>query len=296
MVVLCEPLSILPRGVRPASLQTKGKSPLQQQVNAAAQRRMTRQEWEAARRRRKRMRMLRNWLVFAAGCAALVAVMVGSVVPLAASVLAGPRAFAATEYDLAGYTCNAQDPYLALVNGNLPAAAQQAPALETADEASGIQLETAAAQAWRAMAAAAQEQGVSLVLYAGYWDEAQQQAAFDACRQQYLDKHLPEEEADARARTIVPAPGANEHGTGLAADILTAEYAAPDTGFAETEAFAWLCAYAADYGFILRYPEDRQAATGVVFEPWHWRYVGVENARAIAASGLCLEEFLALNG
>lgn len=268
-------------------------------VRPAVQRPMTRAEWEAARRKRKRMRMLRNWLVFAAGCAALLALLVGSVrslVPLAASALAGPRAFEAPEYDLAGYTADAQDPYLVLVNGNLPAAAQQPPALGTADEASGIQLEAAAAQAWRAMAAAAQEQGVSLVLCAGYRDEAQQQAAFDACKQRYLDKHFSEEEAAARAKTIEPEPGANEHGTGLAADILTEDCAAPDTGFAETEAFAWLSAYAADYGFILRYPEARQAATGVVFEPWHWRYVGADNARAIAASGLSLEEFLALNG
>ena len=49
-----------------------------------------------------------------------------------------------------------------------------------------------------------------------------------------------------------------------------------------------------EYGFILRYPQDRQAATGIVFEPWHWRYVGVENALAIRASGLSLEEFIAL--
>ena len=63
--------------------------------------------------------------------------------------------------------------------------------------------------------------------------------------------------------------------------------------FADTRAYQWLTAYAAEYGFILRYPEDRQAITGVVFEPWHWRYVGVENALAIRASGLSLEEFLA---
>ena len=53
-------------------------------------------------------------------------------------------------------------------------------------------------------------------------------------------------------------------------------------------------AYAAEHGFILRWPQERQAATGMVFEPWHWRYVGVENALAIRASGLSLEEFLAL--
>ena len=85
----------------------------------------------------------------------------------------------------------------------------------------------------------------------------------------------------------------NEHGTGYAADILSADNPQQDTSFAETRAYEWLTAYAAEYGFILRYPQDRQA-TGVVFEPWHWRYVGVENALAIRASGLSLEEFLAL--
>ena len=84
-----------------------------------------------------------------------------------------------------------------------------------------------------------------------------------------------------------------QHGTGYAADILSTDYTAQDTGFADTRAYQWLTAYAAEYGFILRYPEDRQAITGVVFEPWHWRYVGVENALAIRASGLSLEEFLA---
>ena len=87
---------------------------------------------------------------------------------------------------------------------------------------------------------------------------------------------------------------ANEHGTGYAADILSADNPQQDTGFAETRAYEWLTAYAAEYGFILRYPQDRQAATGIVFEPWHWRYVGVENALAIRASGLSLEEFIAL--
>ena len=51
-------------------------------------------------------------------------------------------------------------------------------------------------------------------------------------------------------------------------------------------------AYAAEYGFILRWPQGRQAATGMVFEPWHWRYVGAENAAKINASGLCFEEYI----
>ena len=119
-------------------------------------------------------------------------------------------------------------------------------------------------------------------------------AAFDAQVQRCLKQGLGQADAEARAAAVVPRPGCNEAGTGLAADILAEGYTRLDTGFADTDAYRWLCAYAADYGFILRWPEDSQAVTGMVFQPWHWRYVGVENARAIRASGQCLEAFLAL--
>ena len=89
-------------------------------------------------------------------------------------------------------------------------------------------------------------------------------------------------------------PEASEYATGYAADILAADSATKDETFAQSRAYEWLTAYAAEYGFILRCPEDRQAATGMAFAPWHWRYVGVENALAIRAGGLSLEEFLAL--
>ena len=144
------------------------------------------------------------------------------------------------------------------------------------------------------LAAAAQADGVSLILVAGYQDADTRQAAYEARVQTYRDKRKSEEEAARLAATIQPAANANEHGTGYAADILSADNPQQDTGFAETRAYEWLTAYAAEYGFILRYPQDRQAATGIVFEPWHWRYVGVENALAIRASGLSLEEFIAL--
>lgn len=96
-----------------------------------------------------------------------------------------------------------------------------------------------------------------------------------------------------RALTV-PMPEVSEYATGYAADILAADSATKDEAFAQSRAYEWLTAYAAEYGFILRCPEDRQAATGMAFAPWHWRYVGVENALAIRASGLSLEEFLAL--
>ena len=78
------------------------------------------------------------------------------------------------------------------------------------------------------------------------------------------------------------------------ADILADDSPEKNPSFARSRAYEWLMAYASEYGFILRWPEDRQVATGMVYQPWHWRYVGVENARAIAASGLSLEEFSAL--
>ena len=137
------------------------------------------------------------------------------------------------------------------------------------------------------------EDGVALVLTAGYQDADVRSAAYETQKQQYLEKGKTEEEAASLAADIQPPAECNDHGTGYAADILSTDYPTRDTGFDTTRAYEWLTAYAAEYGFILRYPQDRQAATGVVFEPWHWRYVGVENALAIRASGLSLEEFLA---
>ncbi len=258
--------------------------------------RLTREQW-LARRRRRRLRLLRNWVLFLSACGVLVGLMTGAILwalPRASALLAGEQEFTAQSYDLRGYGFDAADPYLVRVNINLPLSGA-APALAVADDATGIRLETEAAAAYRAMAAAAASVGVELKLAGGYRDEAERQALYDARVRLYLDDGLSEEEAAARAGAIVPRPDCNESATGLAADILSADYPEMDSGFAETEAYRWLAAYAADYGFILRWPEDRQAATGMVYEPWHWRYVGVENAKAIFASGLSLEEFMAVN-
>ena len=204
----------------------------------------------------------------------------------------GPQTFAASAYDSTGYLFDADDARLVLVNANLPFDKEPSPTLDAADEA-GTQLEAEAAQQYRSMAEAAQADGITLTLVTGYQDADTRTAAYEAQKQTYLARHKSEEEASARAAAILPEADANEHGTGYAADILSTDYTAQDTGFADTRAYQWLTAYAAEYGFILRYPEDRQAITGVVYEPWHWRYVGVENALAIRASGLSLEEFLA---
>ena len=263
------------------------------QNKQAPRRRMTRREW----RIRRCLRLARNWAVFLAACGAAVALMTSGILwllPKAHALIAGPEAFVARNYDGTEYQLNLADARLVLVNGNLPLDAEPAPALAVADDATGQQLEAEAAQQYRTMAEAARNSGIALTLETGYQDAAARQAAFDAAKQAYLEKGLSEEEASAEAALTVPMPEASEYATGYAADILAADSAAKDETFAQSRAYEWLTAYAAEYGFILRCPEDRQAATGMAFAPWHWRYVGVENALAIRASGLSLEEFLAL--
>ena len=251
-----------------------------------------------ARRGRRQARVLRRLAGMALGLAFVlgVGVLLFRLGAGAGSGLHAAAGYTPAAYDLSAYRFDAQDPYLLLVNNNLPLAQDYAPAeLAVADADTGKQLEAAAAAAYQEMAADAAEDGVSLVLCSGYRDYDYQAGLFEKRMQKYLDQGRTAEDAAALARTIVAKPGCSEHQTGLAADIVTEKYTGLDSGFAKTDAYAWLVQHGAEYGFILRYPEDRQADTGIVYEPWHWRYVGVENARAIAASGLSLEGFLALH-
>ena len=211
---------------------------------APAEKRLTYQQWK----RRKMLRLARNWVLFLAGCAAVVALLTGGILwllPKVHGLLAGPKVFAASVYDGTDYVFNAADARLTLVNANLPYTAEPAPLLDTADEVTGQQLEAEAAMQYRSMAAAAQADGVSLTLVAGYQDADTRQAAYEARVQTYRDKRKSEEEAARLAATIQPAANANEHGTGYAADILSADNPQQDTSFAETRAYEWLTAYAA---------------------------------------------------
>lgn len=213
------------------------------------------------RRIRRRLRLLRNWVLFLSACAAAMALMTTGILwllPRAHALIAGPELFEASQYDGSAYALDLADARLVLVNANLPLEENSAPKLSVADDATGVQLEAEAAQNYRTMAAAAQQQGVALTLEAGYQE------------------------------------GSDEYATGYGADILSADSTEKSAVFAKSRAYEWLTAYAAEYGFVERWPEDRQAATGVEYSPWHWRYVGKENALALRASGLSLEEFLAL--
>ena len=101
-----------------------------------------------------------------------------------------------------------------------------------------------------------------------------------------------EAEAKKEASVWIATPGTSEHHTGLAVDIVDIDYQLLDKKQEDTATQKWLMQNCSKYGFILRYPTDKKAITRINYEPWHYRYVGVENAKKIAASGLCLEEYV----
>ena len=90
---------------------------------------------------------------------------------------------------------------------------------------------------------------------------------------------------------MVAVPGTSEHELGLAVDLTDNDYRELDEAQEDTATQKWLMENSWRYGFILRYPNDKSEATGIIYEPWHYRYVGKATAKAVYESGLCLEEF-----
>ena len=112
--------------------------------------------------------------------------------------------------------------------------------------------------------------------------------------QKYLFEKKCEEYDEETAATIVARPGTSEHQTGLAADITEEYYEYKSAILEDTAMYQWMEAHCQDYGFIVRFPDGKEDITGIIYEPWHFRYVGVEAATYIMEHNLTLEEFVAL--
>ena len=123
------------------------------------------------------------------------------------------------------------------------------------------------------------------------WDKQSQ--LYERKVQFYIDQGSDRATAEEQAAVWVARPGTSEHQAGLAVDIVSVEYQVLDEGQEDTPLQQWLMAHCWEYGFILRYPTDKSDLTGVGYEPWHYRYVGEEAAKAITEQGICLEEYLA---
>ena len=153
-------------------------------------------------------------------------------------------------------------------------------------------LQTVACDAFLSMQKAAAADGVTVWMQSGYRSVKYQTSLYERKTKYYLDKGYDNAAAKEKAAAVVNPPGYSEHNCGLAADLNSPEHTGLDEGFEKTAAFRWLCEHAGDYGFILRYPKDAEDKTEIIYEPWHWRYVGVENAAKINASGLCFEDYI----
>ena len=154
-------------------------------------------------------------------------------------------------------------------------------------------LQTAACDAFLEMQKAAAADGVTVWMQSGYRSVKYQTGLYERKTKYYTDRGYDTATAKEMAAAVVNPPGYSEHNCGLAADLNSPEHTGLDEGFENTTAFRWLCEHAVEYGFILRYPKGAEDKTEITYEPWHWRYVGRENAVKISASGLCFEDYIA---
>ena len=154
-------------------------------------------------------------------------------------------------------------------------------------------LQTPACDAFLEMQKAAAADGVTVWMQSGYRSVKYQTGLYERKTKYYTDQGYDTATAKEMAAAVVNPPGYSEHNCGLAADLNSPEHTGLDEGFENTTAFRWLCEHAVEYGFILRYPKGAEDKTEITYEPWHWRYVGRENAAKISASGLCFEDYIA---
>ena len=154
-------------------------------------------------------------------------------------------------------------------------------------------LQTPACDAFLEMQKAAAADGVTVWMQSGYRSVKYQTGLYERKTKYYTDRGYDTATAKEMAAAVVNPPGYSEHNCGLAADLNSPEHTGLDEGFENTMAFRWLCEHAVEYGFILRYPKGAEDKTEITYEPWHWRYVGRENAAKISASGLCFEDYIA---
>lgn len=155
-------------------------------------------------------------------------------------------------------------------------------------KAKGIEGEQVAVDALMVMLRAAHEDGITVwQVSAGYRSVSYQQQLFDEKVASFVSGGMSREKAKSAASKTVADPGTSEHHTGLAFDITV-----PGVSFKGTDQAAWVAEHCWDYGFILRYQEEKESITGFVAEPWHFRYVGAEHSLTMRDKNLCLEEYV----
>lgn len=196
-------------------------------------------------------------------------------------------------YAYAGFTPKVTDVNADLskfiVNGKYSLPADYKPQLAEAVKGSGVYLDYRVAPYYQQMYDAAKADGITLTPISGYRSYDRQKNNFENRIKENMNKGMDKVEATKTAATVIMVPGSSEHNAGLAMDICSLS-----ESFENHKEFEWLDEHAAEYGFILRYPKDERSReiTGVVYEPWHYRFVGVEVAKEIKSKGITFEEYV----
>lgn len=134
--------------------------------------------------------------------------------------------------------------------------------------------------------------GLEPVICSSYRTMEKQRELYNNKIEQYVSYGYSEKEAEEKAGEIVAVPGTSEHQLGLALDIVDISNQTLDESQKDTAVQKWLMNNSWKYGFILRYPTDKSEITGIIYEPWHYRYVGKKAAKEIYDAQICLEEYL----
>lgn len=156
----------------------------------------------------------------------------------------------------------------------------------------GMELDGRCAGALEKMLSDCRKAGGFPVPVSAYRTQEYQQELFQNKVERVIAGGTPPEAAEAKAAQSVAVPGTSEHQLGLAVDIVDELYPELDWQQQWTGTQRWLMEHCAEYGFILRYPPDTGEITGIIFEPWHYRYVGITAAAEITELGVTLEEYL----
>ncbi len=197
--------------------------------------------------------------------------------------------------EVGGYTLDANYERLILVNGSnpLPQDYDYTGNLTTIDKkylnGELTQIDKDMFPYLMALVNSAWEDGVKVYIRSPFRSYETQKMLFDNKVQRVIAAGTPADKAEDEAATAVARPGTSEHHTGLAVDFNTAS-----NYFEGTEMDIWLREHAEDFGFILRYPKESQDITGVIYEPWHYRFVGINVAKEINQLGITFEEYIEL--
>ena len=138
----------------------------------------------------------------------------------------------------------------------------------------------------------AKDAGLSMYVASAYRSYEKQREVFNNTMQDWISQGYSPLNAYDETKKSVAVPGTSEHATGLAVDIISSEYEELDDRQGDTEEQKWLMEHCWEYGFILRYPPEKSDVTKIVYEPWHYRYVGKEAAKEITEQNITLEEYV----